>query len=330
LRPLVTSLAQRDPLDESFVEVELTRKLYSPLGEDEFVRVVAARVGERLVAAPLRRGAGVITSLSRANAIVMVPRFCEGVAAGELVTARLLRPRQAIERTVLAVGSHDVAIDLLAGALADRGLELVSANVGSIAGLVALRAQAAHFAGTHAIDPNDGSYNITAVRRYGPPEAVALVHFALREQGLMVARGNPLGLTGVADVARTGARFVNRQKDAGTRMLLDLLLARDGVAVGAIDGYERLEFTHVAAAALVADGSADVALGIRAAAVALGCDFVPLAEEPYELALPAAALDEPRIAIVLEALRSPEVRAQIDALPGYDARDAGTIRIVEP
>jgi putative molybdopterin biosynthesis protein len=330
LRPLVTSLAQRDPLDESFVEVELTRKLYSPLGEDEFVRVVAARVGERLVAAPLRRGAGVITSLSRANAIVMVPRFCEGVAAGERVTARLLRPRQAIERTVLAVGSHDVAIDLLAGALADRGLELVSANVGSIAGLVALRAQAAHFAGTHAIDPNDGSYNITAVRRYGPPEAVALVHFALREQGLMVARGNPLGLTGVADVARTGARFVNRQKDAGTRMLLDLLLARDGVAVGAIDGYERLEFTHVAAAALVADGSADVALGIRAAAVALGCDFVPLAEEPYELALPAAALDEPRIAIVLEALRSPEVRAQIDALPGYDARDAGTIRIVEP
>jgi putative molybdopterin biosynthesis protein len=330
LRPLVTSLAQRDHPDERDVEVELTRKLYSPLGEDEFVRVVAARVGERIVATPLRRGAGVITSLSRANAIVVVPRFCEGVAAGDRVTARLLRPLRTIERTLLAVGSHDVAIDLLAGALADRGLELVSANVGSIAGLVALRARASHFAGTHAIDPSDGSYNATAVRRYGPPEAVALVHFAQREQGLMVAPGNPLGLSGVADLARTGARFVNRQKDAGTRMLFDLLLARAGIAAEAIAGYERLEFTHVAAAALVADGSADAALGIRAAAVALGCDFIALAHEPYELALPAAALDEPRIAVVLEALRSPGLRAQIDALPGYDARAAGTIRIVEP
>jgi len=272
----------------------------------------------------------VITSLSRANAIVVVPRFCEGVAAGERVTARLLRPRAAIERTLLAVGSHDVAVDVLAGALAGRGLELVSANVGSIAGLVALRARAAHVAGTHAIDPSDGSYNVGAVRRYGPREAVALVHFAQREQGLMVARGNPLGLAGVGDVARTGARFVNRQKDAGTRMLFDLLLARAGVATAAIAGYERLEFTHVAAAALVADGSADAALGIRAAAVALGCDFVPLAHEPYELALPAASLDEPRIALLLEALRSSGVRAQIDALPGYDARASGTIRIVEP
>jgi len=330
LRPLVTSLAHRDPGDVPEVEVELTRKLFSPLGEDEFVRVVAARVGERIVASPLRRGAGAITSLSRANAIVVVPRFCEGAAAGERVIARLLRSRSTIERTLLAVGSHDVAIDLLAGALADRGLELVSANVGSIAGLVALQDGAAHFAGTHAIDPSDGTYNVAAVRRYGPRAAVALVHFAEREQGLMVARGNPLGLAGVTDVARTGARFVNRQKDAGTRMLFDLLLARAGIAATAVNGYERLEFTHLAAAALVADGSADAALGIRAAAAALGCDFVPLAQEPYELALPAATLDEPRILAVLAALRSPALRAEIDALPGYNARASGSVRIVQP
>jgi putative molybdopterin biosynthesis protein len=330
LRPLLVTLAQRDPPQEVRVELELTRKLFSPLGEEEFVRVVAARVGGRLVAAPLRRGAGVITSLSRANAIVAVPRFCEGVAAGERVTARLLRPLEAIERTLLAVGSHDIAIDLLAGALAERGRELVSANVGSIAGLVALRAGAAHVAGTHAIDPADGSYNVAAVRRYGPREPVALVHFALRAQGLMVARGNPLGLANVADVARTGARFVNRQKDAGTRMLFDRLLAAAGLAPACIVGYERLEFTHVAAAALVADGSADAALGIRAAAAALDCDFVELATEPYELALLASALEEPYAADLLAALRSPELRAQIDALPGYDAAGAGTIRIVDP
>jgi len=330
LRPLLDRLGHRDLRDDRVLEVELTRKVFSPLGEDEFLRVVVARVGDRIVAAPLQRGAGVITSLSRANAIVTIPRFREGIARGERVAARALRPLPTIERTLLAVGSHDVAIDLLAGALADRGLELVSANVGSIAGLVALREGATHFAGTHAIDPADGTYNVGAVRRYGPQERVALVMFAQREQGLMVAPGNPLALDSVAAIAQRRARFVNRQKDAGTRMLFDLFLARAGIAPGEIIGYDRLEFTHLAAAALVADGAADCALGIRAAAEALGCAFVALANEPYELALLASSLAEPRIATVLETLRSAELRAHIDALPGYDARDAGSIRLVEP
>jgi putative molybdopterin biosynthesis protein len=330
LRPLVEALAHRDAVDERTIEVTLTRKVFSANGEDEYLRVVAARVDGRLVATPLRRGAGTIASLARANAMVIVPRYREGIGAGETVTARALRPLATIERTLLAVGSHDIAIDVLAGALAGVGIELVSANVGSIAGLVALQARAAHLAGTHAIDPSDGTYNVAAVRRYGPRERVALVHFALREQGLMVARGNPLGLRAVGDIARTRARFVNRQKDAGTRMLFDLLLARDGAAADAIVGYDHLEFTHTAAAALVADGSADVALGIRAAADALGCDFVPLAHEPYELALRAADLADPRIAQVIDAIASPALRAQIDALPGYDAAASGTIRYVDP
>jgi putative molybdopterin biosynthesis protein len=330
LKPLVARLAQRESDDERTIEVTLTRKLFSPLGEDEFVRCVAARVDGRLVATPLRRGAGAITSLARANAIVVVPRLQEGIAAGERVTARALRPAAAIERTLLAVGSHDVAIDLLGGALADHGLELVSANVGSIGGLVALRDRAAHVAGTHAIDPLDGSYNVSAVRRYGPRERVALVHFARREQGLIVARGNPLGLGGVAEIARRGARFVNRQRDAGTRMLFDLLLAQADVAPESIAGYDRLEFTHTAVAALVADGAADCGLGIRAAAAALGLDFVPLASEPYELALRASALTEPHIATLVATLASAPVRAAIDALPGYDATGAGAVRYVDP
>ena len=329
LKPLVARLAHVDAEDERTIEVTLTRKLFSPLGEDEFVRVVAARVGDRLVATPLRRGAGAITSLARANAIVVVPRTQEGVAAGTRVTARALRPQHAIERTLLAVGSHDVAIDLLAGALAERNIELVSANVGSIAGLVALRAGAAHLAGTHAIDAREGTYNVNAVRRYGPRERVALVHFARREQGLMVAHGNPLALTSLADVAERRAQFVNRQPDAGTRMLLDLLLERDGLTAASIAGYERLEFTHTAVAALVAEGSADCGLGIRAAAAALGLDFVPLAHEPYELALRADSLDEPRIALLVAIAGSAELRAEIAAVPGYDATAAGSIRYVE-
>ena len=189
---------------------------------------------------------------------------------------RALRPRAAIEKTLLAVGSHDVAIDLLAGALARRGLELVSANVGSIAGLVALRDGATHLAGTHVLDARTLRYNDAAVARFGPRERVALVHFAEREQGLIVAPGNPLGLRDLAAVARSGARFVNRQRDAGTRILLDAMLQRAAIEPDALAGYERIEFTHLAVAALVADGTADCGMGIRAAAVALGCDFVPL------------------------------------------------------
>jgi putative molybdopterin biosynthesis protein len=330
LRPLLERLGHREPADVAEIEVELARKLFSPLGEDEFVRAVAARVDGRLVATPLRRGAGVITSLSRANVLITVPRFSEGAAAGVRVRARALRPLGAIERTLLAIGSHDVALDLLAGRLAALGIELVSAHVGSIAGLVALRDGAAHLAGTHVLDPPSGTYNDVAVRRYGPAVPVALVRLAEREQGILVAPGNPLEIRTLADVAARGARYVNRQRDAGTRILLDALLAREGVAAQSIAGYDRLEFSHLAVAQLVANGSADAGLAIRAAAQAFGLGFVPVAFEPYDLALPAASLDEPRIAAVLETLRDSSFRSDVERLGGYDTTAAGSVRVVDP
>ncbi|HTD34170.1 MAG TPA: molybdopterin biosynthesis protein [Candidatus Elarobacter sp.] len=330
LRPLLERLGRRDASDVRELEVELTRKLYSPLGEDEYVRAVAARVDGRLVATPLRRGAGVITSLSRANVLLTIPRFSEGARAGTRVTARALRPLAQIERTLLAVGSHDVALDVLAGRLAAENVELVSAHVGSIAGLVALRERATHLAGTHVLDPASGTYNDAAVRRYGPSETVALVRLAEREQGLLVAPGNPLRIDSLAAVARTRARYVNRQPDAGTRILLDALLARDAIAPESIAGYERVEFSHLAVAQLVANGSADAGLAIRAAARAFGLDFVPVAWEPYELALPASSLGEPRVALLIETLRDAAFRAEVEVLGGYDCANAGDVRVVEP
>lgn len=330
LRPLLERLGRRDAAEPREIEVELTRKLFSPLGEDEYVRAVAARVDGRLVATPLRRGAGVITSLSRANVLITIPRFREGARGGTRLAAHALRPLAQIERTLLAVGSHDVALDLLAGRLAANGVELVSAHVGSIAGLVALRERSAHLGGTHVLDPATGTYNDAAVRRYGPAEPVALIRLAEREQGLLVAPGNPLGIASLADVARTRARYVNRQSDAGTRILLDDLLARARIAAESIAGYERIEFSHLAVAQLVANGSADTGLAIRAAARAFGLDFVSVAWEPYELALPAAALDEPRIAALIAILREPAFRGEVEALGGYDCAHAGDVRIVEP
>jgi putative molybdopterin biosynthesis protein len=330
LRPLLERLGHRDAPEAREIEVELTRKLFSPLGEDEFVRAVAARVDGRLVATPLRRGAGVITSLSRANVLVTIPRFSEGARAGSRVTARALRPLAQIERTLLAVGSHDVALDLLAGRLAAHGVELVSAHVGSIAGLVALRERSAHLAGTHVLDPETSAYNDVAVRRYGPREPIALVRLAEREQGLVLARGNPLGVASLADVARTRARYVNRQADAGTRILLDALLASAGIPADDLAGYDRIEFSHLAVAQLVANGNADAGLAIRAAARAFGLDFISVAWEPYDLALPERSLGEPRIARLIAILREPGFRTDVEALGGYDCAHAGDVRIVAP
>jgi len=330
LRPLLEQLGRTEAPEPPEIAVELSRKLFSPLGEDEFVRAVAARVDGRLVATPLQRGAGVITSLSRANVLLTIPRFSEGARAGTQITARALRPLAQIERTLLAVGSHDVALDLLAGRLAAHAIDLVSAHVGSIAGLVALRERACHLAGTHVLDPATGIYNDEAVRRYGPAEPVALIRLAEREQGILVAPGNPLGVHTLADIARTGARYVNRQRDAGTRILFDSLLAAAGIAPSAIAGYERLEFSHLAVGQLVANGSADAGLAIRAAAHAFGLDFVSIAWEPYELALPADALHEPRIGLLVEILRDAAFRAEVEALGGYDTALAGSVRIVAP
>ena len=330
LRPLLERLGRCDAAEPREIEVELTRKLYSPLGEDEYVRAVAARVDGRLVATPLRRGAGVITSLSRANVLLTIPRLSEGARAGARIMARALRPIARIERTLLAVGSHDVALDVLSGRLAAHDVDLVSAHVGSIAGLVALRERSAHLAGTHVLDPATGAYNDVAVRRYGPSEPVALVRLAEREQGLLVAPGNPLGIASLSGVADVRARYVNRQPDAGTRILLDALLAREGIAAARINGYDRVEFSHLAVGQLVANGSADAGLAIRAAARAFGLDFIPVAWEPYELALPASSLGEPRIARLIATLRDPAARAEIEALDGYDCAAAGEVRIVEP
>ncbi len=330
LRPLLERLGRRDGPDARDIEVELTRKLFSPLGEDDYVRAVAARVDGRLVATPLRRGAGAITSLSRANVILTIPRFSEGAHPGTRLLARALRPLAQIERTLLAVGSHDVALDLLAGRLASGGTELVSAHVGSIAGLVALRERSAHLAGTHVLEPRTGTYNEDAVRRYGPNEPVALIRLADREQGILVAPGNPLAIASLADVVRTRARYVNRQKDAGTRILLDALLASAGIAAESVTGYERIEFSHLAVAQLVAAGNADAGLAIGAAARAFGLDFIPVAWEPYELALPARTLDEPRIAALVAILRGAAFRSEVEALGGYRCARAGEIRVVEP
>ena len=277
VRPLIEECLGRPAPPRRVVRAVTPRQLASHAGDDEFIRVRVGRVGDRIVAAPLERAAGVIMSLVRADGLVTIPRFSEGVAAGSEVEVEMLGEAEAIEHTAVAIGSHDPALDLLASELSRRSppMRLASTNAGSYGGLVALRRDEAHLAGCHLLDPTTGVYNEADVRRVLPGRGVTLVHFAQREQGLIVPRGNPKALRTLRDLTRPGVRFVNRQRGAGTRMLLDHLLTNEGIEPSAVEGYDREQYTHLAVAADVDSGMADVGLGIRAAARALGTELHP-------------------------------------------------------
>jgi putative molybdopterin biosynthesis protein len=254
-----------------------------------------------------------------------VPAGLEGHHAGEQVDVALLRGVGEIDRTIVAVGSHDLVLDLAASELraVDPGVTLASSNVGSLGGLVALRDGLCHIAGSHLLDPARGEYTLPYVDRVLGDRDVAVVRLVHREQGLIVARGNPLGLRGIDDLARPGLRYVNRQRGAGTRVLLDHELGRRGISPDSVPGYAREEHTHLAVAAAVAAGRADAGLGVMAAARAFDLDFVPVTREPYDLVLATETLEDPVTAPLWALLDDPAFREKVEALGGYGTEEMG-------
>ena len=323
--PLLAALEGAPPRERPRARARLARKLASTLGMDDWVRVRLGRVGDGLVATPLPRGAGVLTSLVRADGLLVVPAGLEGHHPGEDVDIDLLRGVGEIDRTIVAVGSHDLVLDLAASALraTDPRVTLASSNVGSLGGLVALRDGLCHIAGSHLLDPESGQYTLPYVDRVLEGRDVAVVRLVHRDQGLIVAQGNPLGIGGLDDLVGRGLRYVNRQRGAGTRVLLDAELRARDADPGAISGYEREEHTHLAVAAAIAGGRADCGLGVRAAARAFGLGFVPVTREPYDLVVAPDALEDPKLAPLWTLMGNPEFRAAVEALGGYDATEMG-------
>ena len=264
-------------------------------------------------------------SLVRADGIIRVPRLQEGFHEGEEVPVEILRPVEELEETLVGIGSHDLAVDLLSNSIKAKGGfgAIASAHVGSLAGIMALRKGEAHFAGIHLLDPETGEYNCSYLRRYLPGKDMALMNLVYRTQGLLVAKGNPLNITSLEDLTRPGIRFVNRQGGSGTRVLLDYLLSKKGISPQDILGYEREEFTHLNVAVAVASGAADAGLGIQSAAGTLGLDFLPIGEERYDLAIPREYLEDPRMKMLVQVVQSEEFKEEVLKLGGYDVRDTG-------
>jgi putative molybdopterin biosynthesis protein len=327
VKPLLERWLGIAPQARPKVNASITRKVLSPLGEDEYLRVKLGRVGEKMVATPLQRGAGIIMSLVKADGLLLIPRFSEGLDAGTEAEVELLRPLEEVENTIVAIGSHDLTLDLLASFLrrANPGLRLSSSHIGSLGGLIALRRGEAHLAGSHLLDEDTGEYNLSYIRRYLPDVPVLLVNLVDRVQGLMVAPGNPKAIHTLEDLSRPGTVFVNRQRGSGTRVLLDYKLKELNILSERLMGYEREEYSHLAVAAAVKGGSADTGLGILSAARALGLDFVPLLNERYDLVIPRAHYDSGLLQPMLALLQDEDFRRAVEDLGGYHTGDMGKV-----
>jgi len=327
VQPLLALLQKRCLAHRETVTALPVNPLPSRPGMEERIRVKLGRVDDTFFAVPLPRGAGTVTSLSRADGIISVARDCEGISRDEPVQVQLLRPRQQVEGTLLAIGSHDNTLDLIDSFLRREHprFRLASAHVGSLGGLMALKRHQCHLAGSHLLNDADGVYNRQALRDNLQGEPMLLVRLVDREQGLIVAPGNPLGIHDIADLAREDVRFINRQRGSGTRVLLDYRLKQLGIRPQQLAGYEDEEYTHMNVAAAVLSGRAHTGLAVRAAACALGLDFVPVGVEEYDLVIPQRYAEDERILALLDVIRSEAFRKEVAALGGYGVEKTGQV-----
>ncbi len=327
LRPLLDRWFHTAPAPRPTATATLTRPVVTGLKYEEFVRVRMGYVGDRLMASPLHRGAGVVTSFMKADGILRVPQGTEGFEAGAKVEVRLLSPLHKLKNTLVVIGSHDPLLDEVGDLLhmADPSLSMSSSHVGSMGGIMAVRRGEAHAAGCHLLDTETGQYNLSYLRRYFPQGGVKLVRCVGRVQGLMVAAGNPLGIRSFSDIARPDLRYVNRQKGSGTRILADHLCTQNGLAPDRIYGYDREELTHTSVAAQIAGGSADAGMGIYSAAKLYDLDFLPVCVEEYDLLIPDDAYETPLVQRMLAVLKSDAFRAKLTAMGGYTLDRPGEI-----
>ncbi|HOV30733.1 MAG TPA: molybdopterin biosynthesis protein [Anaerolineaceae bacterium] len=325
-RPVIEQLTRRPAAKPQFIQAQITRRLTSSLKYYEFVRTRLGNVNGKIVAVPLNRGAGVVTSFVKADGIIHIPQNTEGYEAGELVNVQLVRDLDEINRTLVITGSHDPLLDEVADILKRQWPEsaVASSHVGSMGGIMAVKRGEAHMGGIHLLDEASGTYNIPYLRKYFPQGGVVLVECVQRTQGLMVPKGNPLGIKEFKDIV--GKRYVNRQKGSGTRILCDFLAHQQGLDTSLIPGYEREEYTHTAVAAAIAAGTADAGLGILSAARIYDLDFVPICEEQYDLLVDENAFELPMVQRLLAVLRGEEFARRLAQMGGYTLLHPGEVR----
>ncbi|MGB5822993.1 MAG: molybdopterin biosynthesis protein [Proteocatella sp.] len=325
--PLLRKLGHLESGEEETIEAISTRRIVSSLKHQEYVRVKIGNVDGKFVATPLSRGAGAAMSLVRSDGFCIIPQNSEGVDANETINVKLVRKKTELNQTIVSIGSHDMILDVLNDIFGKQGgnLHLSSSHVGSLAGLMSLKKGECHMAPTHLLS-SDGSYNIANIKSM-ITEPVALVKGVSRTQGLIVQKGNPLNIKGLADLER--ATYINRQRGAGTRVLLDYKLEKLKLDKSKITGYEREATTHMAVAAAVKSNTCDCGLGVYSAARALDLDFVPVGEEEYDFAIMKKYMDMDIIKNFISTIKSDEFKKRLEQLGGYGYQNTGEVIIID-
>lgn len=323
--PLLEHMQGLDHAEPQILQATLAKDIPSHGGMEEFRRMITGKLGAQFVCVPLKKGAGAITTITRANSILRIPASSEGETRGTAVKLELLRPLEQIAKTILCTGSHDLTLDLLHDLLkkSDPAYPLASTHVGSLGGIMAIREKMTHIAGSHLLDPETGEYNLSYIKQYLTGMDVALITLVYRQQGFMVPPGNPKGIHGVQDLLREDITLVNRQAGSGTRVLLDYELNKAGFDNDNIKGYEFEEYTHMSVAVAVMAGKADTGLGIMAAARALQLDFIPVTEERYDILIPREYLASSKIQQLLNCIHSDPFTKAVEQMGGYSTRETG-------
>ncbi|MBR3816663.1 MAG: molybdopterin biosynthesis protein [Clostridia bacterium] len=317
VRSIVSCWYSSEVRDYCCVKARLGKRVVSSLKYKELIRVTLGKTDSGYVAVPLGRGAGVITSFTKADGILTVPQNSEGFEAGDEVEIRLLREKSQIDGALVITGSHDPLIDEAADIIAgsENSFRVSSSHVGSMGAVTALRNGQAHLGFIHLLDTVSGEYNKSYVEKYFPDGGVRLVKGVGRIQGIMVRKGNPLGIKEFGDI--TKGRYVNRQLGSGTRILCDYLIEKNGIDKAEIEGYRNEEFTHTAVAALIAAGNADCGLGIYSAAKMYGLDFVELCVEEYDVLIDEKYYATEKVQSFLDTLKGEKMKERLEMMGGY-------------
>ena len=325
--PLLLNMQKLPEKEIVAVPVSPSRKMASKLGQEEFVRVKIGSVDGKLMSSQLPRGSGSITTLTEADGVIRIPANVEGISENEQIPAQLLRPLSSIEKTIVITGSHDNTLDLLADQIkmTQGDISISSSHVGSMGGLMAIRKGACHMAGAHLLDTEDGSYNVSYIKKYLADEKVWVINLVMRDQGLIVSKGNPRHIRTIEDLKSKGLSFINRQPGSGTRILLDYKLKALQISPADIKGYDNDEYTHMSVAVAVLSGRADAGLGIMAAARALDLDFIPVVTEEYDLIIPDRFYHTPKVQVMMETIRTPGFKDRVTSLGGYDTGHTGRV-----
>lgn len=322
--PLILKYLGLEEEKDLMVKAISSKKINSSLKNRELVRVNLGYVKDKLIATPLSSGAGVTMSLVKADGIAIIPQNLEGIEAGGKMDVRLLKPLNKIKETLVSIGSHDIIMDILGDMM-----NLSSGHVGSMGGILAMKRGECHIAPIHLLDLDTGEYNISYVKKYFPKEKMALIKGVKRHQGFIVEKDNPYNMKDFTDLTRDDIIYVNRQRGAGTRILLDYHLYKNNIDSSKIKGYDREFTTHMAVATAVKTGSATTGLGIFSAAKALDLDFVDITFEDYDFLVSQEFLEDVRVIEFINILKSDQFKERVSGLGGYGSENIGEIVLID-